>query len=688
MSCATRSRLYRLSACSGSMPISPSSWQEQSHSESIDHPVAPALPFLPSLPDHPPSWAVPMVSDPFLTAWWNRFTPEEWKVMTDAALMQVHPPSEDNDVKVAQWMLALPMIGVGDPDGSLARSILSTIGKTPVRDAWHELTTSFKAYARILAHGWFQPTMIDNLLQWCEQTFTHTVPSQRRMMYHRYAAALVVGYGIHLPHVAHRLSDTLLHHIISMVVTNSVVTWNTDLYHVLAAILTHLWHRDAVRSRIEEALRSHHERSALFHAMASSNLMDITSLSAMTIVPTILSLPSDVDEATLSVAARWLGEPNLRMAMWNYLHRAYQSSHPAHKARVLAALTNVPHTPDVFALVFPLIKRGLAASSVKVQKKAIAAIGHWAGFAPTTPIAIDEVNNALAKASSPLDLEALALDAVRAYRNVTLTGYTDEEKIGLVIDRCRPLFPIVPLNVCDILGRLLQSRSPSIARKALATCRDFLGESAPKKFEYNIIINALCRGLSGPIAAEVEQTIEELIPTQDTQDSQDSQIRTDILNIITTFPWYYEVDEIAKQRMATIGTRLLRQYKHRYENSIATRRDIRYVIRWIATMLPPHDARILLSDIPRWYAGDLPMDDPAIRIPSLMARIIVGDDHERQRAWDEMTAMLQTNPHEIMPVVTKEWLHGIAIAPPDIRSWLVQRGPQLVAISRGGSMSS
>jgi hypothetical protein len=60
-----------------------------------------------------------MVSDPFLTAWWNRFTPDEWKVITDAALMQIYPPSETNETKVAQWMLALPMIGIGNPDGSL-----------------------------------------------------------------------------------------------------------------------------------------------------------------------------------------------------------------------------------------------------------------------------------------------------------------------------------------------------------------------------------------------------------------------------------------------------------------------------------------------------------------------------------------------------------------------------------------
>jgi hypothetical protein len=517
--------------------------------------------------------------------------------------------------------------------------------------------------------------MIDELLQWCEQAFTRPVPAQRRMMCHRYAAALIVGYGIPLPHVAHRISDTLLHHIISLVFTNPIMTWNADLYHVLAAVLTHLWHRDAVQSRVEEALQSSHDRSVLFQAMASSNLMDITSLAAMTIVPTILNQPSDdddVDEATLSVAARWLGEPNLRSALWNYLHRAYRSSHPAHKARVFAALTNVPHTPDIFALVFPLIKRGLASSSVKVQKEALAAIGHWAGFAPTTPIAIDEVNTTLAKASSPRDL---AFAAVRAYRNMALTGYADEETIGRVMDWCRTFFPVIPLDVCGTLGRLLQSRSPSVARQALATCHDFLRESSYLKYDY-YIISALCRGLTGPAAEEVEQTIEELI---DHNPTQNTQIRTNILSIITTFPRFYEVDARAKQRMVTIGTRLLRQYKP----PIATHRSIWYVIRWIVTMLPPHDALVLLSDIPRWYAGELPMDDPAVRIPSLMARIIVGDDHERQRAWDEITTMLQTNPHEIMPVVTKEWLHGIAIAPPDIRSWLVQRGPQLAAISRG-----
>jgi len=580
----------------------------------------------------PPSWYVH-------PRHWQGYTEEDWQTITDLALSlldRAHLIAADL-FPSSLLLLAGPMSGVGDPNGTMARRILHRCTHVSIGD------TNVPFLARILAHGWTNPAVTDDVIRWCMRIFESFHDHQTSLL-----AALVVAFGAEVPDVRDCIPDELVEQTIAFGYTMLEKNYNKEAYlPVLRSLVIHLAHRRPVAEWI------HRMPQMLIKTIATMGAWYPIPKHVVSLVLRILETSVTPDPDTVDMAAQWLGNPDCRTQAEAVLDRAAEE--PSLYSHVLAALARSPY-PWGLLRYLSLVEQSLVCHDhgeydqerdwSEIEDRGLYVLCHWMQDIGNSAFFLDRIVEYTQRMRYPIRL--LIPFLAQSYRSLARCAeLLDPRVIDTMLDHCRTYYTFgTEKSIAETLGELLENGPPDIANRALHVCRDLI---TPWNFSCTPLAIALCRGLAGPCAQEAAAMLMSL--------ASHPAAQSDVVHALITVP----VSDDNRSYRETVATHVLTTLSQ----CVDPPPNLRDALTWAVQYLPSATARDILVR----FASNQEMD-PISRLYSLIGLLAYGSPDHHRDAWTAC-AGISSRHHFDTVAILDAWLWGISIAPTDSASWLV-----------------
>ena len=649
MSCEEIHGVHRQSVCPSALPHRPGTWGRMMHHTPPSRSPLHAGWSAPTHHHHPyPLWFMREEHQR-----WQGYTEEDWRTITALALellsrvdgMRSRSRSFGQAAVFPSSLLLLtgPMSGIGDPDGTIARQILHRCHRVVIPNE------GIPDLARILAHGWMHPAITDDMIRWCANIVEQ---GQDRQMVR--LAAQVVGLGIDIPDVRDRLPDDLIDRIITHGRVTVTDRREQEAYlPVFRSLLTHLADHRVVVQWLQRIIDQ--PRLGMLMVIRTIATMD----PFQPIPDRIASLIHEILDGhpspeTTCVAAQWMVNPAYRPAVEAFLDRATTTPY---RTMVLSALARAPYT-GVWFRWLPLVEQSLVSRDPLQWDAAIQVLCHWMQDVGASAFLLDRIMDFVQRTEYPM--ERLIPVMARSYRSLARTGaMLDPRVIDTMVHHCQTYYDQARTPIAETLGGLMEDGTPDAAERALHVCRALItswdSSHAP-------LMTALCRGLAGPCAQEVSDTLMSLVSIPEASSA--------MLDALISIP----STDRGRQYRDMIATRVLFTCSEQ-------------------EMVPPN-----LPDSIAWAFHHLPLataidlakrcaNHPhrATRLYSLIGLLAYGDQHAAWNACADIDAQGWFDGATILDA----WLWGLSIAPPKNAPWLAScsrrhQGVQSV-LNQGGT---
>ena len=660
MSCINTHRAYRQSVCPQDVPGEHATWGSMVH-----HTLPPLTNFyaggvVPTYRSYP-SWFLHHLPQP-------GYTVDDWHIMTSMTFSLLSRYSatktwfeaEGSSYTIPSSFLLLltgPMSGLGDPHGTIARRIL----RWSTESGLFASIPDIPLFAHILAHGWLHPALTDDLMQWCAHWF-ETFQRYGLLVHNLQLATRVLGLGAEIPEIRDRIPDDLIVQMISIGGKTTQHHQQQEIQEVRLAIfrllMTHFAHRRPVAEWIQRVMEPpQHGMQFLVEAIATMGSESPVPDHVGALMLRLLDAP--ITSATVDMAAQWMVNPAYRPAVEAFLDRVIAT--PSYHAMVLSALARTPYT-GVWFRWLPLVEQCLVSRDSLQSDVAIQVLCHWMQDGGASAFLLDRIMDVVRRTEYPMD--RLIPVMARSYRTLARTGaILDPRVIDTMVHHCQTYYDLARTPIAETLGGLMEDGTPDAAERALHVCRALI---TPWDSSRAPLIAALCRGLAGPCAQGVSDTLMSLESIPEASSA--------MLDALISIP----STDRGRQYRDMIATRVLFTCSEQ-------------------EMVPPN-----LPDSIAWAFHHLPLSTAidlakrcanhthlSTRLYSLIGLLAYGDQALQHAAWSACADIDVQGWFDGITILDA-WLWGVSIAPPDHAPWLAfcsrrHQGVQLVLHQEGTS---
>ena len=648
MSCINTHRAYRQSVCSQDVPDAHATWGSM-----VPHALPPLTNFyagdvVPPYRSYP-SWFLHHLPQP-------GYTVDDWHLITSMvfSLLSRYSATKMNFEAAGVsytfpssflLLLAGPMSGNGDPHGTIARRILRWITESGLFASIPDIPL----FARILAHGWLHPAITDDMMQWCVDRF-ETFWKYGFINQDLQLATHVIGLGAEIPEIRDRIPDDLIVQMISMISIGGETTQHYQRQEIqkvrlpiLRSLITNLAHRRPVAEWIQRVMEPpQHGMQFLVEAIATMGSESSIPDHVGSLMLRLLDTP--ITSATVDMAAQWMVNPAYRPAVEAFLDRATTTPY---RTMVLSALARAPYT-GVWFHRLPLVEQSLVSGDSLQSDAAIQVLCHWMQDGGASAFLLDRIMDFVRRTEYPM--ERLIPVMARSYRTLARTGaMLDPRVIDTMLHHCQTYYDLVRVPIAETLGGLMEDGTPDAAERALHVCRALI---TPWDVSRDPLMTALFRGLAGPCAQEVSDTLMSLVSIP----GASSAMLDALISIPSTDRGRQYRDMIA----ARVLTELSRQ------NVFPPR--LRDMMVCAFRYLPLSSVLALASRL-----ADRQWPEPVARLYPLIALLTYGTYTHHGAAWNAC-ADIDVQEWFDQSIFLDAWAWGLSIAPPENASWLAYGG--------------